>query len=141
MKIREVAIFVNKNIDKTIKEYPDTQIQILKACLTYQFLYNKYVKLFISINEILEMEPDLGLTRPDNGCLTYILQNTLGMSSLIPTHSILHDAFGRFYIRHGKKRGYIYAKPSKRSNDYDKKNYYKGHVSGLLYCLFNGIRI
>ena len=58
MKIREVVIFVNQNIEKTVKDHPNTHKQILKACLTYQFLHNKHLKLFISIDEILKKEPD-----------------------------------------------------------------------------------
>ena len=124
-----------------MKENLNTHEQILKSCLVYQFLHNKHLKVFISIDEILEIEPSLGLTGPGDSVLTKILQNTLGMIKLIETHSILHDAFGRFYINNRKGRGYMYAYRSKSTTDIEKRLYYNGQISGLLYCLFRGIRI
>ena len=83
----------------------------------------------------------MGLIGPDNSNLTRFLQNTLGWSKLIQTHAILHDRCGRFYLRHKKGRIYMYSYRSKSSSNIDKQDCYKGHLSGILFCLFNFIRI
>ena len=128
-------------MDLIVEQYPDYHEQILKSALVYQYLHRKYFKLNMPINAIIELEPSIGLTGPGDGFLAKFLQNTLGWSELIQTHSILHDAFGRFYLHHGKGRGYMYSHKSKFTNDEDKRTCCKGQISGLLYCLFNCIRI
>ena len=141
MKFNEIMIDVEKNMDLIVEQYPDYHEQILKSALVYQYLHCKYFKLNMPINAIIELEPSIGLTGPGDGLLAKFLQNTLGWSQLIQTHSILHDAFGRFYLRHEKGRGYMYSHKPKFTNDEDKRTCYKGQISGLLYCLFNCIRI
>ena len=100
-------------MDLIVEQYPDYHEQILKSALVYQYLHRKYFKLNMPINAIIKLEHSMGLTGPGDGLLAKFLQNTLGWSELIQTHSILHAAFGRFYLRYEKGRGYMYSHKSK----------------------------
>ena len=132
---------LKKSFDLISKDYATTNEQILKSALVYQCLYRHYFKINLPLNQIIRIENNMGLIGPDDSLLTTFLQNTIGWSNLFKTHAILHDAFGRFYIRHGKGRGYIYYSKSVLSSDRDKRNCYKGPINGILFCLFNFIRI
>ena len=141
MKIAKIVEYVKKSFHLISKDYPNTNEQILKSALVYQCLYRHYFKINLPLNQIIRIENSMGLIGPDNSSLTKFLQNTLGWSDLIKTRAILHDSCGRFFIRHGKGQGYIYYCKSVLSSDRDKRNCYKGQINGILFCLFNFIRI
>ena len=63
----------------------------------------------MSIDNILEINNnEIELIGPGNGCLTWFLEKMLGWIDVMHTHSILHDAFGRFYKCFSLDRGYCY---------------------------------
>ena len=60
-----------------------------------------------------------------------------GKSLFCHTHSILHDAYGRFYKKYGLDRGYCYA--LKRSKKFMKRIPLFGHISGFIFALTHKI--
>ena len=86
----------------------------------------------ITIKEILEKHPYIGLTGPGKNS-TSTSCNTLRI------HSILHDSFGRFYADHKNGGGYTYAWWN--APFWMKKNPFCGQVTGMIYCLFNKINL
>ena len=115
---------------------------ILKSALVYQYLYSKHFKLNISIESILiENNYDIGLIGPGNGCITRILERIFNNSIMMRSHSILHDAFGRFYAHHQLDRGYTYVIPKNRTPKCIKRSPLCGQISGLIYCVSKKIKI
>ena len=115
---------------------------ILKSALVYQRLHLRNFKKYISIDDVLELiDNEIGLIGPGNGCLTWFLERIFGQSDILHSHSILHDAFGRFYTHHSLDRGYTYIIPKNRTLKCLKRSPLCGHISGLIYCVFNKIRI
>ena len=82
----------------------------MKASLfLYQFLHNRHFKTHLTIDSIPELNNgEIGLIGPGNGRLTRFFEKNLGNIDIIHSHSILHDAFGRFYDHHQLDRGYLY---------------------------------
>ena len=108
----------------------------------YQFLQLKHFGEAISVKEILESNNyDIGLLGPGNGCLTQMLELSLGWIDALHTHSILHDAFGRFYNNYSLNRGYSYLLPEKLTTKNMKSNPLCGQTIGVMYCLFKKIII
>ena len=122
---------------KIIKpEHKDVDDVILKSALVYQYLYLNHYDIILSIDDILELNNnEIGLIGNGNGCLTHILKKTLGHFDVLHSHSILHDAFGRFYTHHSLDRGYTYVIPENKTPRWVKKSPLCGQVSGLIYCL------
>lgn len=56
-------------------------------------------------------------------------------SKVMQNHAIFHDAFGRFYNRYLKGRGYCYT--FNCGNRFLKKSPLFGHITGIMYWLFN----
>ena len=103
--------YVDRHFQETKQEYNDVDDVILKSALVYQYLHIRNLKIYISIDEILELNNnEIGLIGPGNGCLTQFLERILGQSAVLHSHSILHDAYGRFYARPSfiRPRVYIY---------------------------------
>ena len=99
-------------------------------------MYHKHFNELLTIDEILEMNNyDIGLIGPDSGWLTWLLESTLGRFQVFHTHSILHDAFGRFFYNHSLDRGYLYSIPEHKTNNFMKSNPLCGQISGILYCV------
>ena len=114
--IKETAKYVEYNFQKAKEKHPYLNEKILKSALAYQYLHYFYFERKITINKILELnDNELGLLGPGNGCLTWFLEKTFGWSNILTSHSILHDAFGRFYDHHELGRGYTYCIPIKHN--------------------------
>ena len=115
---------------------------ILKSALVYQYLYLCNFGTMIPIDDILELNNnEIGLIGPGNGCLTRFLERMFGGSDILHSHSILHDAFGRFYTHHSKDRGYTYVIPENRTPKWVKRSPLCGQITGLIYCTFKKITI
>ena len=67
-----------------------------------------WLLLQISIKEIDAQETGLGLIGPRNGRLSRLLETLFGWSSTFPLHALLHDVFGRIYLKLKKGPGYTY---------------------------------
>ena len=138
--IKEVINYVQFYFEQTKEVYFETEDVILKSCLVYQYLYIHHFKRYLSIKEILDLsDGDIGLIGPGNGYLTWFFERTIGNIQIIHSHSILHDAFGRFYNRYQLNRGYTYV--FNRSFKWMKVSPLCGQISGLIYCAFHRIYI
>lgn len=140
--IKEILKYMNYFFNETKQQHNQINDVILKSALVYQYLYHKHFKTYISVSDIIELNDDgLGLIGPGNGCITWLLEGTLGWSDIIHGHSILHDAFGRFYNNHSLDRGYTYIIPENITPDYIKRNPLCGQVIGIIFCLSKRIII
>ena len=140
--IKETIKYVENFFNETKEKYPNLNDKILKSCLVYQFLYQKRFNADKSIDEILQLNNgEIGLIGPGNGCLPWFLEKILGGIDILHSHSILHDAFGRFCDHYSLDRGYPYAIPKKYTARLIKNSPFCGQISGLLYCIFKRLII
>ena len=140
--LQDVINYVRLFFDETKEKHNEKNDVILKSCLVYQFLHNKHFKQYLSIDKILELNNgEIGLIGPGNGFLTRFFEKTIGNIDIIHSHSILHDAFGRFYYHHELDRGYIYVLNENKTYKFMKKLPLFGQITGLIYCSFHRIYI
>ena len=99
----------------TIKNIKHTE-DIIKTALIYRFLYEHYVKDYISLETILY-----------NINILPIKTN----SSIIKNHLIFHRAFKSFYKRYKAGRGCVYL------FDSPIKSEVLGYLTGILYWIFH----
>ena len=140
--ISETIKYVNYSFKRTKQEHNSVTDVILKSALVYQYLYLNNFDIHISIDDVLELNNNqIGLIGPGNGCLTYFLEIIFNQSDILHSHSILHDAFGRFYNHHQLDRGYTYVIPKNRTPKCIKRSPLCGQISGLIYCVSKKIKI
>ena len=137
----KVIDYINRHFQETKQEYKDMNDVILKSALVYQYLHIKNFQKSISIDDILQLNNEIDLIGPGNGCITHFLEKILGGSAVLHSHSILHDAFGRFYTHHSLDRGYTYTIPENRTPDCIKRSPLCGQISGLIHCVSKKITI
>ena len=106
--------------------------RIFKATIAYQYLCTITGK-DLTLQEIYEKHPDLGLIGPGKGCLTRILEKIFGSCATFQRHALLHDVFGRFYTDFGEGPGYAYASPIWLPS-WIRATAFVGHISGLIFC-------
>ena len=139
--IKEVIEYVKHSFNQTKQQHNSVNDVILKSALVYQ-LYLRNLNTNISIDDVLELNNnEIGLIGPGNGCLTWLLGRIFGHFDMLHSHSILHDAFGRFHDHYLKDRGYTYVIPKNRTPKWIKRSPLSGQISGLIYCAFNKITI
>ena len=142
MFIKLLVEYVTYNFAKTKEKHPNIDDKILKSALVYRYLHFYHLERDISINKILELNNgEIGLLGPGSGCLIWLLEKIFGWIDILNSHSILHDAFGRFYDHHSLGRGYTYALPEKHSTKHMKKSPLCGQVTGILYCSLKRLTI
>jgi len=140
--IQEILKYVKHFLNETKQHHLKTNDVILKSALVYQYLYHKHFNECITIDHVLEINNgEIGLLGPGNGCITKILERMLGWSNRLHSHSILHDAFGRFYNDYGMDRGYLYLIPMRFTPKCLKGNPLCGQIFGIIFCLSKGIII
>ena len=139
--IEDIIKYVKYFFDETKQQHIHIHDTILKSCLVYQYLYLKHFKIKISINNILYLNDGIGLIGPGNGCSTRFFERTLGWIDVLHSHSILHDAFGRFYNRYSLDRGYTYTIPKNLTTKWMKRSPLRGQFTGLIYCICKRIII
>ena len=140
--IKEVIKYVSFFFDETQQQHHNVNDVILKSVLVYQYLYHKHFKTFISVSDILELNNnEIGLLGPGNGCLTWSFERLFSGFDILHSHSILHDAFGRFYDHFRRDRGYTYIIPENLTQKQIKRSPLCGQISGLLYCVCKKIII
>ena len=140
--ISETIGYVNRFFEETKRKHNSVNDVILKSALVYQYLHLCNLDTMIPINDILELNNnEIGLIGPGNGCLTQFLERMFGGSDIMHSHSILHDAFGRFYAHHSLDRGYTYVIPKNRTPKWMKRSPLCGQISGLIYCVSRKIII
>ena len=134
--ISETIKYAKVCFRKTKQENPNVDDVILKSALVYQYLYLNNFDEMISIDKMLELnDNEIGLIGPGNGCLTWVLEKIFNNSYILHSHSILHDAFGRFYAHHSLDRGYTYVIPENLTPKCVKRSPLCGQISGLIYCV------
>ena len=133
--IEDIIKYVSCLFNQTKQQHIYIDDTILKSCLVYQYLYYKHFKTILSIDNILYIHNDIGLIGPGNGRITRFFERTLGWIDVIHSHSILHDAYGRFYNRYSLDRGYCYAIPKNATSKLMKRSPLCGQISGLIYCI------
>ena len=128
-----------KEVIKYIKFYSNENTSVIeKSALAYKYLYLKNFGADLDLEDIIKANDySMGLIGSNNGCLTCLLEWALGSIKCCHTHSVLHDAYGRFYLCHKKDRGYCYY--WSRSTNYMKKSPLLGHLTGLWFSLFNRV--
>ena len=138
----ETIGYVNPFFEETKRKHNSVNDVILKSALVYQYLYLCNFDTMIPINDILELNNnEIGLIGPGNGCLTWFLEKMFGGSDILHSHSIIHDAFGRFYAHHSLDRGYTYVIPKNRTPKWMKRSPLCGQITGLIYCVSRKIII
>ena len=136
----QIVRYVRKYVIEAKNENMNIDIDILKSALIFQYLQLKHYGIHLSIQEILETAgDDIGLIGPSKGLISWILQKIFKHSFVMRTHAIFHDAFGRFYEKYQKDRGYTYA--FKNAPNIFKRSMFCGQISGLIYCKWNNITI
>ena len=142
MFIKLLLEYVTYNFEKTKEKYPNIDDKIIKSALIYRYLHFYYLERDISLNKVLELNNgEIGLLGPGNGFITWLFERTLGWSDILNSHSILHDAFGRFFDHFSLGRGYTYAIPEKYTTKVLKRSPFCGQISGILYCLLKRLTI
>ena len=140
--ISETIKYVNCFFEEIKQQHNSVNDVILKSALVYQYLYLRNFKTCISIDRVLKLnDNEIGLIGPGNGCLTHFLERIFNQLDILHSHSILHDAFGRFYDHHQLDRGYTYVIPKNRTLKCIKRSPLCGQISGLIYCLSKKIEI
>ena len=140
--ISDTIKYVKCLFKKTKQQHNNVNDVILKSALVYQYLYLCNFDAMIPINDILELNNnEIGLIGPGNGCLTWFLERMFSGSDILYSHSILHDAFGRFHAHHSLDRGYAYVIPENRTPKWVKRSPLCGQITGLIYCTFKKIII
>ena len=140
--INEVIEYVNCFFEEIKQQHNSVNDVILKSALVYQYLHLKTFQTCISIDDVLKLNNnEIGLIGPGNGCLTWFLERMLGQFGVLHSHSILHDAFGRFYPHHSLDRGYTYTIPENLTPKCLKRSPLCGQISGLIYCVSGKIII
>jgi len=140
--IEKIQEYVDYFLDETKTQHAETNEVILKSALVYQYLYHKHFSEPLTIDQVLEInDGEIGLIGAGNGWTTQILEPLFGWSRKLHTHSILHDAFGRFYCDFGKDRGYLYMIPARYTPTCLKKFPLCGQIFGLIFCITKGIII
>ena len=141
MYIKSLLRYVKHSLKETKEKHPYIDDKILKSALVYQYLHYYYFQKDITIRTILETEGyDLGLIGPGRSKLTRFLEFILGWSNVFSSHAVLHDAFGRFYIRFHHGTGYTYCIDG-YVPIFMKKSPFFGHITGLIYCAFKQLTI
>ena len=140
--IKESIKYINYSLEETKQQHNSVNDVILKSALVYQYLYHRNFGAYISVDDVLELNNnEIGLIGPGNGCLTWSFERIFSRFDILHSHSILHDAFGRFYDHYSLDRGYPYAIPKNITPNPTKKSPLCGQISGLIYCVSKKIII
>ena len=112
--------------------------QILKSAIVYKLLYFSEFNKLITVNEILDSyDGEIGLIGPGNGCFTYTLERLFGNINFFHLHSAFHDAYGRFFTKYQRGRGYGYVIPKNMTTHCLKNSPLLGHISGLIWSMIH----
>ena len=135
---RNVIKFMNENFYLFEKQYEDIDKTVLKAAIAYKYLLCVYLGIKnVTIEQILiENEYDIGLIGPGHTCLTSICEK-ICPNRVCHLHSILHDVYGRIFLKYSQGRGYVYMF---YTPNWMKKCPLFGHITGLIYSIYYNIR-
>ena len=138
--INKIVDYVKQNIKSVKKDYPNTDKNILKSCLVYQYLAIQYLHELKSIKKILEeTNQELGLIGYAETRSSRIMNSCLKWINCLRSHAILHDAFGMFYENYKLSNGYCYT--LNNCPTWMRESPFCGQISGILYCFGKQINI
>ena len=132
--IGQIIKYITHSLPETKEQHPVINEKIIKSALVYQYLFHYHFVKHITINEIINNHPDIGLLGP-NKHINNILERLFNGNHILCWHSVLHDSFGRFYNDYKKDRGYIYAFKIPDYLTFLKGNMFLGQISGIIYCI------
>ena len=135
VKMEIVIDCLRENYADEVTNLPKVNKRIIKSALVYQYLMYKHKIEPKCIEEIIQIQPSIGMLGPGNGCLTRILEFLLSWSKLFCRHACLHDAYGRFFQDYRKDVGYLYA-IRRGVPGFLKTKPLFGHLSGLYLCSY-----
>ena len=142
MYINILLEHVKYNFNDAKQKHPFIDDKILKSALVYQYLHYFYFERNITLKKVLDINNgEIGLLGPGDGCLTWLFEKIFGWVNILNSHSILHDAFGRFYDHYDLGRGYTYSVPSKYTTRVIKRSPFCSQISGILYCMCRRLTI
>ena len=100
-EIREIKKYVAFFYEKTKSDFDDNvNPVIIKSALIYQYLQIKYVGKKDSVKSIMDSyQGEIGLIGPGTGRITCCLEEVFSRHPFSHEHSIVHDAYCRFYNR------------------------------------------
>ena len=129
---------MNENYYLFEKQYEDIDKTVLKAAIAYKYLLAVYLNIKnVTIEHILiENDYDIGLIGPGHSCVTGIFEFVCP-NRICHLHSILHDVYGRIFLRYKTGRGYIYMFNAPK---WMKKCPLFGHFTGLIYSIYYNIK-
>ena len=134
-KILEILNGMYKDLKN---KYPFIHEQILKSTIAYKILYYIEFGKVISVKDVLEeYDGEIGLIGPGDGCFTFILEKLFGEIRFFHLHSAFHDAYGRFYTKYKKGRGYCYVIPKNMTTPCLKNSSILGHLSSLFWSIIH----
>jgi len=127
--------FVSDRYQLAKQRLNQVEDRIVISILVYQYLSFLYeVHPIPNVEDIYCIENgDIGLIGPGHGCLTVLFECLCQKSKVFKLHAVLHDAFGRFYKRYKKSRGYCYAFSHQKA--WLSSSPLLGHLSGFWFCL------
>ena len=108
MKPSKVLEYLDSTLSLVQQKYEKyINIQILKSAMIYQYIYFcEFQEVITKENILVEQHGEIGLIGPANGCCTNILEKLFGKFKCCHMHSAFHDAYGRFYSKYKRGRGY-----------------------------------
>ena len=129
-----------RNQDENL--YSGEQGERVGLCLTTYlamliYLLPRRLKLKINGHAVVERSKHLGLIGPGLSGCTRFLEYILGKSTLLQRHAFYHDLSGHLYNEFGIGTGYSYAIRYMSLPRFFMTCCLVGHVSGLVYFLFN----
>ena len=109
---------------------------IIKSALVYKALYYiEFGKLIHIVDVLKEFNGDINLTDPGYSCLTLALERLFGKIKYIHLNKAFHYAYGCFYKKYKKGRGYCYVLPENMTGHYMKNSPLLGYISGLIWSI------
>ena len=131
--LKTLGDYIKFHADAYKYKFNDIPNRIFIAIIAYQYLCTITNK-DLTLEEIYDKHPNLGLIGPGNGSLTRILEELFASSKTVKTHAMLHDVFGNFYVDYKEGPGYAYALPI-QSSSCIRTLPFVGHISGLILAL------
>ena len=120
---------------------PKTECKI-KGIIIFTYLHKKNFNTGLPDEVYEELIKDgIGLIGPGNGCFTALLHRLFGWHPYMKSHGILHDAYGQFYNKYHRDKGYMYTIDESKTFNWMKKCMFLGQITGLYYCIKNKITI
>ena len=105
--------------------------------LCFAALWYEQKSLHLTSDYTFEDIESLGMIGPGRSRLTIILEACFAAVPIMKLHAVYHDAWGLYHRKTGRSNGYCYGIKDDNLCTSFKKSFLLGHLSGLLYLLWN----